>query len=234
MVAVTGLALVLFVIGHLIGNLQVFAGGGDATQSAKMNTYAAFLKSLGGLVWVARIGLIVMVVAHIVATIKLTVENRAAKGGGAALKKRVQAKLSTRTMIWSGSYIVAFVLFHLAHFTTISIYPEWRNLHDARGLHDVQAMVLIGFSNPLVCAFYIVGMLLLCSHMSHGIASVAQTLGVQTQKMRACFQMTGRAVAVLLAVGYISIPVAVQAGFGKAYKDAAVAKLAAMENKEGK
>ena len=169
MVAVTGIIMLLFVIGHLIGNLQVFSGPGDASHPAKINTYAEFLQGLGKVLWVVRIGLIAAVVAHVVFTIKLVVENRAAKGGGVQYVKRAQARLSSRTMIWSGSYILCFIIFHLAHFTFQSTNPEFRDLHDAHGLHDVYAMMLLGFSNPLISGFYIVGMILLCSHLSHGI-----------------------------------------------------------------
>jgi succinate dehydrogenase / fumarate reductase cytochrome b subunit len=225
-VAVTGGILLLYVIAHLIGNLQVFAGPGDATHPAKINAYAQMLKSLGVLLWVARIGLLIAVIAHIVATIKLTIENRKAKGGGQQYKKTVQARISTRTMIWSGTYILCFVIFHLAHYTLLVVEPGWKQLHDAHGLHDVYAMLLLGFSSPVISAFYIVGMILLCMHLSHGIESSAQTLGVQTQKVRGMFRIAGRTLAVLLAIGYISIPVAVLAGFGKEYREQAAAKIA--------
>jgi succinate dehydrogenase / fumarate reductase cytochrome b subunit len=226
-VAVTGAILLGFVIGHLLGNLQVFLGPGDAQHPAKMNTYAQFLQSLGSLLWVARIGLLVAVVLHIVFTIKLTLENRAAKGAGGQYKKTVQARISTRTMMWSGSYILCFILFHLAHFTLLWVHPEWKHLDDAHGLHDVLAMVFIGFSYPLVSIFYIVGMVLLCSHLSHGIDSLGQTFGVRTQAVKNLLRQGGRVIAVLIAIGYISIPVAVLAGFGKEYREQALARAAA-------
>jgi succinate dehydrogenase / fumarate reductase, cytochrome b subunit len=231
-VAVTGVLLLLYVIAHLIGNLQVFAGPGDAQTPAKINIYAQFLKSLGSLLWVARIGLIIAVIAHIVATIKLTVENRKAKGGGAQYKKSAQTRVSTRTMIWSGTYILCFVIFHLAHYTLFLVHPEWRNLHDAHHLHDVYAMLLVGFSNLWVSIFYIVGMILLCAHLSHGIESSAQTLGLQTQRARGVLRMTGRTLAILLAIGYISIPVAVLSGYGKEYRESAQAKINAAKGGE--
>jgi len=224
-VAVTGGILLLYVIGHLIGNLQVFAGPGDAKTPAKINSYAHMLKSLGALLWAARIGLLIAVIAHIVATINLTIENRKAKGGGTQYKKTVQARISTKTMIWSGTYILCFVIFHIAHYTLFLVEPGWKQLHDAHGLHDVYAMLLVGFSSPVVSVFYIVGMILLCAHLSHGIESSAQTLGVQTQRVRGLFRIAGRTLAILLAVGYISIPVAILAGYGREYREQATAKL---------
>jgi succinate dehydrogenase cytochrome b subunit len=226
-VAVTGGILLIYVIGHLIGNLQVFSGPGDAEKPAQINTYARFLKSLGSLLWVVRIGLLIAVVAHIIATVKLTIENRRAKGGEVQFKRSAQARISTKTMIWSGTYIFCFVIYHLAHFTWLVVHPEWQHMHDPHGLHDVYAMMLIGFSYPLVSVFYIVGMILLCAHLSHGIESSAQTLGVQTQRVRGIFALGGRALALILAIGYISIPVAVLAGYGKEYREQAIAKASA-------
>ena len=227
MVAVTGIIMVLFVIGHLIGNLQLFLGPGDATHPAQLNVYAKFLQGLGSALWVVRAVLILAVVAHVVATIKITIENRAAKGGGTQYKSNAQARISTRTMFWSGSYILAFIIFHLAHYTLLVVHPEYRQLHDAHGLHDVYAMVLIGFSYVWISVFYIIGMILLCMHLAHGIESTFQTLGIQTQKLRPVFAMVGRGLAILLAIGYISMPVAVLAGYGKEYREQAQAKASA-------
>lgn len=232
MVAVTGGIMLLFAIGHLVGNLQMFSGPGDDQTPAKINTYAKFLQSLGAVLWVARIGLLVAVAAHVIATIKLTLENRAAKGGASQYKASVQARISTKTMIWSGTYILCFVIFHLAHYTWQIVNPGFKQLHDAHGLHDVYAMMLIGFSSPVVSLFYIVGMILLCMHLSHGIESMAQTLGLQTEKLRCVFKLGGRAIAIALAIGYISMPVAVLAGYGEDYRIAAEGKITA--SKEGK
>ena len=136
----------------------------------------------------------------------------------------MQAAISTRTIIWSGTYILCFILFHLAHYTFFIVHPEYQNLHDAHGLHDVYAMLLIGFNYVWISVFYIVGMILLCMHLSHGIESMFQTLGLQSQRLRGVFRNGGRAIAILLAVGFISMPVAVLAGYGKAYREQAIAK----------
>ena len=227
MVAVTGAIMVAFVIGHLIGNLQLFLGPGDASHPAQLNVYAKFLQGLGSALWIIRAILLITVIAHVVATIKLTVENRAAKGGGVQYKNSAQARVSTRTMIWSGSYILAFIIFHLLHYTLFVVHPEYRNLHDAHGLHDVYAMLLIGFSYVWISVFYIIGMVLLAMHLAHGIESMFQTLGIQTMKLRPVFAFVGRGLAILLAIGYISLPAAVLAGYGKEYREQAIAKASA-------
>ena len=129
-------------------------------------------------------------------------------------------------MIWSGSYILAFIIFHLLHYTIFVVHPEYRHLHDAHGLHDVYAMLLIGFSYVWISVFYIIGMILLAMHLAHGIESLFQTFGIQTMKLRPVFAVVGRGLAIILAIGYIGLPVAVLAGYGKEYREQAIAKAA--------
>jgi len=157
-------------------------------------------------------------VLHIAATIQLTIANNAARPVSYKKKSAVQASLAGRTMIWSGSYLFCFVVVHLLHFTLLKIHPEYETYRDALGRPDIFRMVLVGFSDPVMSGFYIVGMLLLCSHLAHGIGSLTQTLGIQTRKIAWLFTNGGRVFAALLAIGYISIPVAVLAGYGKEYR----------------
>ena len=117
-VALTGLALFGFVVGHLAGNLQIFIG------PESINRYGAFLQGLGELLWLVRIGLLVMLVLHIVFTIKLRLENRAARPERYAVTKRLASPFAARMMLWSGLMVLCFVIFHLLHFTTQTIYPE--------------------------------------------------------------------------------------------------------------
>ena len=211
-VALTGLAMVGFLIGHLAGNLQVFL------TPDHINKYAEFLKSIGELLWIVRLGLIVAVVLHIVFTIKLALENRAARPQKYKKSNRVQARISTRTMVWSGSYILCFLIVHLLHFTLQTIHPQYRQWLDEAGRSDVYRMMIVGFSDPLMAGFYIVGMILLCAHLSHGIGSVPQTLGFRTRRAAAFLTNGGRVLALALAVGFISIPSAVLlGGLGKKY-----------------
>ncbi|MDB2673990.1 succinate dehydrogenase cytochrome b subunit, partial [Akkermansiaceae bacterium] len=165
-VAVTGLALVLFLAGHLTGNLLIFAGR-DA-----FNDYAQFLHEVfhGAGVWIARVGLLACFVAHIWFTVLLTKENKTARKKYAN-QATVQAPKSSLIMIWSGLTILAFVIFHLLHFT-VKAGTDYASF----------MQVIVGFSNPLVVIFYVIAMTLLCSHLSHGVASIFQTLGLRTKK----------------------------------------------------
>jgi succinate dehydrogenase / fumarate reductase cytochrome b subunit len=198
-----------FVVGHLIGNLQIFLG------QEPLNVYAEKLQSLGELLWVIRGGLLLVIVAHIVTTVLLAVQNSAARPQKYAVKKSVRSSAASKTMLLSGLTVLAFIIFHLAHFTAKSIHPEWKNLHDAAGRHDVYSMVILGFQNPLVSGFYIIAICLLCLHMTHGIQSFLQTLGGRTKKLADGLSKASPAISWAIFAGYASIPTAVLLGILK-------------------
>ena len=202
-VAVTGLAMVGFVIGHLLGNLTIFLG------PDWLNAYAVHLRELGPLLWVVRIGLLLAVGLHIYFTMLLWKENRAATPQKYAVFAPMQTTVYARTMRLGGLYVLAFVIFHLSHLTWGLVQPQAAHLTDAMGRHDVYAMAILGFRNPLISAIYISGLFFLCWHLNHGIASLFQTLGLTTQTMRFFYQNLARILAWVLFAGYISIPVAV-------------------------
>ncbi|MCB1230470.1 MAG: succinate dehydrogenase cytochrome b subunit [Verrucomicrobiae bacterium] len=214
-VAVTGIILVVFLLGHVAGNLLVFQGADP------MNSYAQFLHHFlhGQFIWIFRAGMLAAVVLHIWATVSLTMENRAARDSHYACDNTVQASKSSRIMIWSGLTVLAFVIFHLLHFT-VRVDPDLANLpdtafaakHPGESRHDVYAMVIKGFQNPLVVLFYIVGITLLCSHLSHGIASIFQTLGLRSRKSSGFEHKLGLAISIALWAGFLSIPLAVMTG----------------------
>ena len=208
-VALTGIILVLFVIGHLLGNLSIFAGP-DA-----MNAYAAFLKSAGELLWVVRIGLITCVVLHIWFTITLWRENLAARPQKYAVKDHLSTTVYARLMRISGLTILAFVIYHLAQFTWEAFNPDYKGWVDAQGRHDVYRMVVTAFQCPFVSGFYILAVGLLGMHLSHGIASLIQTLGITSKKMRPLFEQGGLVVAWLIFLGFASIPASVLLGLVK-------------------
>ncbi|HUJ09492.1 MAG TPA: succinate dehydrogenase cytochrome b subunit [Verrucomicrobiae bacterium] len=210
LVAITGAALFIFVIGHLLGNLQIFIG------REAINRYGHFLQSTPEILWPARIGLLVCVVIHIWLSATLTIENYTSRETRYAVKRVVDASLASRTMIWSGLIIFSFVCFHLAHFTLLWIHPEYRNLYDPQtGYHDIYRMMVIGFSNPWVSGFYAVSIGLLCIHLGHGIESMFQSLGLKNEAWAARINVVGIVVAVLIFLGYVSIPAAVLAGMVK-------------------
>lgn len=208
LVALTGAVLVVFVLGHMIGNLLMFAG-----QDA-INEYAHFLKTVGhgmGL-WVARIGLLVCAVIHIVLTIKLTKENRAARTDRYGKPATIQATKSSLIMIFTGLMLLAFIIYHLMHFTlhVPNDYGTYTTSLDGETVHDVYRMVIAGFSWWPASAFYLIAMALLCSHLSHGVSSMFQTLGLATARTWPYYQSFGRLFAAVIFLGNAAIVLAVQ------------------------
>lgn len=204
-VAVTGFLLILFVIGHIAGNLTIYAGP-DA-----LNAYAKGLHDLGPLLWAARAGLLVVFALHLVATIQLSLANYAAKGDY-EVYNTVQATKASRSMIISGGIILLFIIFHLLHFTFFAVDSSYADLRDPEGRHDVYTMVILGFQNPLIAGFYVVALFLLFMHLSHGFASIFQTLGFNSQRSGIFFNRFGYVFAWAIFLAYISIPVSVLAG----------------------
>jgi succinate dehydrogenase / fumarate reductase cytochrome b subunit len=218
LVALTGLGLVTFVVFHMIGNLKVFAGP-DA-----INAYAYFLKhGLGALIWVARIGLLGIFVLHLALALRLKARSAAARPVKYQYPNSVQATPASRTMLWTGVVILAFTLFHLAHFTfawtntaTTATGPvNYLELKDSQGRHDVYSMVVAGFSDPVLVALYVGAQLLLFVHLSHGIPSTFQTLGLKNKRFRGPIKMLGLAVALTILVGNLAIVFGVWFGFVK-------------------
>ena len=208
-VALTGLGLVGFVLGHMAGNLQVFLG------REALNAYAQGLKDLGALLWVARIGLLVMFVVHVALAIKLNAENRAARPQRYARVGYVQATPAVKSMVLTGLMVLLFVAYHLAHFTFGVVHPEHAGLPlDAAGRHDVYGMVVAGFGNPLVAGLYIAAMALLALHLRHGVQSVFQTLGLRGKSYEQLIQRTSVGLAALVFVGNTSIPLTILLGLG--------------------
>jgi succinate dehydrogenase / fumarate reductase cytochrome b subunit len=201
--SVSGLALVGFTIMHLLGNLLVFRG------PEALNAYAHKLRELGPLLWVARITLIVAVVVHIWTSIALSIENKRARPQPYAKRKDLATSIAARTMMLSGSLFVDYLVYHLMHFTFRTVHAELSQAVDPRGHHDVYAMVVQSFQSPVITAAYIGGVALLCLHLSHGISSTPQTLGLNNAKT---IPLASCIVALLLFAGYISIPIAVYAG----------------------
>ncbi|MDB6136159.1 MAG: succinate:quinone oxidoreductase [Verrucomicrobiales bacterium] len=209
-VAVTGLGLMGFILGHLLGNLQIFLGPDT------INTYAKKLHDLGLLLWVVRLGLLAMVAAHIVFTIQLTRENRTARKQKYALDGTRKATKASVIMIWSGVTILVFIIYHLMHFTitrTNGYYdPAVSRYWLPDGSHNVYNMMIDGFRVWYVSAFYILGMFLLCSHLSHGFASVFQTLGLATPRLRRPIHVASLIFAWGVFAGNVSIPLAILSG----------------------
>ncbi len=208
-VAVTGALLVLFLCGHLLGNFTLYFG-----QNA-INTYAEKLHSLGPLLWLVRLGLLGIFAAHIFFTVLLILENRAAHGAKYVHRNSVPSTIFVKTMKYTGFVVLAFVIFHLAHFTLGLVQPEAYQLLDPEGRKDVYSIVILGFQNVPISLFYISALILLTFHLSHGIGSLFQTLGIANKKLRPLFERGGVIIAWALCLGYISIPISVMLGLVK-------------------
>ncbi|MFZ9935954.1 MAG: succinate dehydrogenase cytochrome b subunit [Luteolibacter sp.] len=215
-VALTGLFLLLFLLGHLIGNLVVFMG------PEPFNAYAYFLHHMGhgAGIWAFRIVMLVMLGAHIAATIALTRQNKAARKSY-EFQNTIQASVSSRYMILTGLTILAFFVYHILHFTA-RVGNEYDNpalytyMLDGKEVHNAWKMVIDGFSVWYVSAFYVIAMTFLASHLVHGFQAVFQTLGLRSKKSAPALKQISIAYTLFIWLGFISIPVAINFfGFGR-------------------
>lgn len=204
--ALSGLVLFGFVLIHMLGNLQVYQG-----QDA-YNGYAYFLKSKAPLLWGARLVLLSAVLLHIVSGVRLAMLNRAARPQAYVQKKFVRATFTSRAMLLSGLTLLAFIIYHLLHFTLGLTNPAHHNLLDAQGRHDVYAMFVLGFQNVYIATAYIVAMLCLGLHLNHAVSSMFQTLGINSPRYERLIANLGPAFALLIVIGNISMPISVLLG----------------------
>jgi succinate dehydrogenase / fumarate reductase cytochrome b subunit len=208
--AVTGVVLVGFVLAHMLGNLKIFLG------AEAIDAYAVFLRTMGEplfpysmLLWVARIVLLACVALHITAAVQLTRMNWAARPQGYETKKSIATTYAARTMRWSGVILVLFIVYHLLHLTAGAV-----GFQSGEFIHlSVYHNVVAGFSVWYVALFYIVAMACLCLHLDHGIWSMLQTLGWNNARITPALQTLSRGLALVVFVGFISVPVAVLAGW---------------------
>jgi succinate dehydrogenase / fumarate reductase cytochrome b subunit len=202
--AVTGAILFLFVIGHLAGNLQIFEG------PAKLNAYGHFLHSIGELLWPVRIVLLLAVGLHITATVQLALLKKKARPVGYSRKEAIASSYASRTMYWSGPIVLAFVIFHLLQFTAGYIHPESQFIEG-----DVYHNVVAGFQVWWVSIWYIFAVSLLGLHLRHGIWSMFQSLGFNHPRHTPILKSAAIVIAVVIVLGYISIPISVLLGIVK-------------------
>lgn len=213
--ALSGVVLIGFVIVHMLGNLQIMQELVEAGKGAKaLNDYAAFLHSMPGVVWAARLVLLGAVIAHAWSGISLVRQNRAARPVAYARQECQATTMAARTMKWGGFTLLAFIVFHLLHLTCGSV-PGLEHAMTPDGKLDVYRNVVKGFSNPALAGFYIVSQAFLAMHLYHGVWSMMQTLGLSKPSVNAWRTKLATAVALAVGVGNISIPVAVLAGLLK-------------------
>ncbi len=204
--AVSGFVLVGFVLVHMIGNLQIFLG------PEAINRYGNFLQGLGELLWVFRLGLLAALIAHVASAARLVILNQSARPINYSHNDYVQVKFAARTMPISGIVVLAFIIFHLAHFTGGKVQPELFHFQDELGQHDIYAMVTLGFQNWFISGFYIVANALLALHLSHGVSSMFQTLGVTAPAWRPLTHALGPVIGTIIFIGNVGIPLACSLG----------------------
>jgi succinate dehydrogenase cytochrome b subunit len=197
--AVSGLILFGFLIAHMLGNLQFFLG------REVMNHYAETLHGNPELLWTVRIVLLASVVLHIWSSIALAVIKKQARPVGYIKRGNVQASVASRTMIWSGLVIFVFVVFHLLHLTTGTVHPQFVPLNAYDNLINGLRILPVGL-------FYIVAMILVGMHLSHGIWSMFQSIGFSHPKYTPLIKKFAAIFSWLLIAGFISIPIAILAG----------------------
>lgn len=199
--AVTGLVLFGFVLGHMTGNLLVYLG------PEALNEYGEFLREFlhGAGLWVARAALLAAVALHIWAAIGLSLENAAARPVGYRRVRHESSTYASRTMIWGGPILALFIVYHLLHFTTGQAHPSF--VHG-----DVYHNVIVGFSNPIVVGVYVIAMLALGLHLYHGVWSMLQTMGLSHPRYDAMRKTAAAAFAAVVVAGNVSMPVAILTG----------------------
>ena len=193
--AVSGVLLVLFLVSHMISNVTVLF------DPKHLDDYAAWLRSFGPLLWVARLGLIALAVVHILAAWQLTQMARAARPQDYNRHDAQVATYAARTMRWGGVLLLVFLVYHLLHFTTGTVHPDFRHGEVGRNL-------IVGLQPPLVAVFYMVATLALGLHFWHGTWSVFQTLGANHPAWNRTRNLIAIALAVLVAGGLFLIPLA--------------------------
>jgi succinate dehydrogenase / fumarate reductase, cytochrome b subunit len=218
--AITGLIGVGFVIGHMVGNLQVFE------SAEKINAYGKFLHHTVGLeLWAVRAGLLAAVLLHIWAAWSLTRQANAARPEGYQRRSPQVSTLASRTMRWGGVLLLVFIVLHILHFTVRS-FPGYQGTVTIDGVQtvDVYTNLITAFSSPLWVLFYVVAMGALALHLYHGVWSSVRTLGAAKPSTHPLRRTVALVLAALIAIGFVAVPIGVYLGFARAEPAATAAR----------
>lgn len=199
LMAITGQGMVLFAIVHMLGNSSIFIGPNG------INAYAEHLHALGPVVWIFRLVMLTLLAIHVLFGIQLSLENRAANAESYAVKNLKRATMSSQTMLYTGLLLLAFIIYHLFHFT-VRATPGLTLGNDAQGRFDVFTMVTGSFQHGIISIIYVAAMVVLFLHLKHGIQSFFQTLGLNNAKTLPVFVKIGAVAAGVLFLVYASIP----------------------------
>jgi len=198
--ALTGAMGVGYVVAHMLGNLQVFEG------AAKINSYAALLKSNVGLLWTARSILIAAVSLHVFVAYQLACTSQKSRPVRYKRWRAVGSDFASRTMRWTGLLLAFFIVYHLLHLTTGTVHPDFIE-------SDVYHNVISGFRVWYASVVYIIAMLMLALHLYHGVWSMCESLGVNYPRYNRLIRALSTILTAIVVVGFIAIPAAVLLGF---------------------
>ncbi len=210
--AITGFVLASFLLMHMLGNLQTLEGGPHA-----INAYANFLQTLPWeFLWGFRCALAACFVLHFLTAYLLVLENNKARPQTYAVKKNLASTFASRTMIYTGTIVIAFALIHILHYTMLKLNPEFKvldwiatsGMYEGKTIHDVYAMMILGFSNTWVSLAYIFSMVVIGFHLSHGVSSMFQSIGFRDEKWRYRLNAIAVAYCVVIAAGFSINPAA--------------------------
>jgi len=198
--AITGLVMLLYLITHVLANLLVFQG------PTRINAYSAFLHGTGGALWVARLVLLAALVLHVIAAVQLAGRRQEARPIGYAAGREPQVStFAARTIRWGGALILAFLIYHILHFTIGSAHPDF-----VEG--DPYHNVTTGFRNPIVVIVYLVAMAAVGLHLYHGVWSSGRSLGISPPSPTPLRRTVAVVLALMIWLGFTVIPIAVYAG----------------------
>lgn len=206
--AVTGGLMVLFLLGHMIGNLKIFFG------AEEFNGYAAWLRTIGTpalheswYLWIQRVGLVVIVVMHFGAAAELTARAKRARPVRYQHRPKVNGSYAARTMRWGGVIVLLFIVWHILDLTVGTVNPH--------GVHgEVYQNVVADFapSRWFVTLFYAAAVIALGFHLRHGLVSAVQTLGLKNPRHEKSLNLFAAGFALLIVVGFLLVPFSVTVG----------------------
>ena len=202
-VGATGILLVGFLFVHMLGNLQAFEGPGEHGEPAKLTQYGELLRTEMAVLWAMRLGLLGLLILHVVTTVRLVAENRAARPERYAMARSMKTTFAARTMLFGGVALFAYVVYHILHLTVGAAH------RDLFREGDVYGNVVRSFSNPVIATVYVAAMIPVFFHLRHGIQSALRTLGVDHPEHLARIQTAGGALAALITLGFMAVPLGV-------------------------
>jgi len=204
-VAASGTLLLGFLMVHAAGNLLILKGPGA------LNGYADWMQGQP-LLWGFRLGLLALFGVHVLTTVRLARENRAARPVRYRRLARLGTRLPGRLMALSGLLLLAFLVFHLLHLTVRAVGPVVQPLLDEAGRVDVYGMIVLGFSDPALVAVYLLAMAVLGLHLVHAIEALLQTLGFNHESYQPMIRFLAPALTLLIVGGFAAIPLLVITG----------------------